>query len=845
MGLELVDGIARVLACATGAGIPLNVLDDLFVDACYFAPRLDRRSSRVLSEQKLRAVEPKRVAIMLPAWKEADVIEHMLEHNVAKIDYPRDRYDIFCGTYQNDPETQARVDAAARRFPNVHKVVVPHDGPTSKADCLNWVYQGIVLAERQTGRRFDILLMHDAEDVVHPLALRLYSLLIPPNEFVQTPVFSLPLPKRRLVSGTYIDEFAEHHLKDMRVREAIGGLVPSAGVGSAFARDTFQQVAAAHGQQPFNVESLTEDYEIGLKLRLTNRRAHFACHTIERRDGTKRREEFIATREYFPSDFRASVRQRSRWILGIALQTWAQVGWRGALPVLYCLWRDRKAVLTNALLLSAYALALYFGARMAIAHAAGAPWTFADVVPAGSPLIWMLQLNLSAAAWRMGMKARFVWRLYGPAHALLTVPRLLLGNLIGILATIRAVGQYTAYRVGGRPLRWLKTAHDFPAPERLAAARSMLGEYLLEQRALSAAELEEAVALQHATGATLGEVLTIAGMASPSVVTKALGRELDVPTVDSDPHAIPTTLLARVPELLAEELDVLPLAEIDGAVVVASASRLDEGACERLQAALGVPIQMRLASGVALRRARERAYRRLLVHADAEPTQAPPAGAPPPHGDVDGAGVARLGIPFCAFHGVVPLRAVAGAPPRVLCVAPLHDSVRTAVEARLGTTATFEIATTPPALRASLAAIYSSMPNAFDGTGLFGLDAAELDALKTELDHGVDLARLAGDARDQGLSPLEHLEANGAIAPVAIARARARLYGLSLAAEAGSSAAGLLPPRVALTHCVTVVGRSAGAVVLAAPRPTPRLAQEVVSLLSPLKVAWAVGPNMR
>jgi len=129
----------------------------------------------------------------LPAWDESEVIESMLEHNHRTLDYDTSLYDIFCGTYQNDLETQRKVAAVARRYPNVHKVVVPHDGPTSKADCLNWIYHGIVADERRRNQRFDILLMHDAEDVIHPLALRLYSLLIPTYEFVQTPVLSLPL----------------------------------------------------------------------------------------------------------------------------------------------------------------------------------------------------------------------------------------------------------------------------------------------------------------------------------------------------------------------------------------------------------------------------------------------------------------------------------------------------------------------------------------------------------------------------------------------------------------------------------------------------------------------------
>ncbi len=107
--------------------------------------------------------------------------------------------------------------------------------------------------------------------------MRLYSLLIPEHDFVQTPVFSLPVPRSKLVGATYIDEFAEAHLKDMLVREAIGGLVPSAGVGSAFCRNAFEEIAAQHGQKPFNPESLTEDYEIGLKFRLAGKKVHFAC----------------------------------------------------------------------------------------------------------------------------------------------------------------------------------------------------------------------------------------------------------------------------------------------------------------------------------------------------------------------------------------------------------------------------------------------------------------------------------------------------------------------------------------------------------------------------------------
>src|SRR5262249_59459649 len=96
----------------------------------------------------------KHVAIMVPLWKEHAVIAHMLEHNLAALRYTN--YHFFVGAYPNDDPTLDAVVSVANRFPNVHLAMCPHDGPTSKADCLNWIYQHIGLYEEQTGERFDL-----------------------------------------------------------------------------------------------------------------------------------------------------------------------------------------------------------------------------------------------------------------------------------------------------------------------------------------------------------------------------------------------------------------------------------------------------------------------------------------------------------------------------------------------------------------------------------------------------------------------------------------------------------------------------------------------------------------
>ena len=687
---------------------------------------------------------------MVAAWQEAEVIEHMLEHNLRSLDYDHAQYDIFVGTYCNDADTQKKVDLVARRARNVHKIVVPHDGPTCKADCLNWIYQGIVLNEKRSGRRYDVLLMHDAEDVIHPLALRLYARLIPQHDFVQTPVFSLPVPRSKLVAGTYIDEFAEHHLKDMLVREAMGGLVPSAGVGSAFARDAFEEIAGAHGQKPFNPESLTEDYEIGLKFRLAGKKVHFACHTIERKvttrgllgERTKVEEEYIATREYFPDELAASVRQRSRWVLGISLQTWAQLGWQGPAAVLYNLYRDRKALLTNALLLGAYLLLTYFAGRT-VADAAGvSPWNLSQVVPDASPLEVLLTLNIFFLAWRTSVKVRMVSKLHGLAHGLMSVPRLVLGNLIGLFATSRAVWMYAKHRITGRPLRWLKTKHAFPNHEVLRAERRRLGEFLVDRKVLSEGDLDRALDLQQATSLPLGEVLSVTGVVPADEVSRALGEQLEMAAVDPDPNGVPRDLLTRLSEAEAEALGVLPLAfDSTGCIQVAFASEPDMAVRLRVEEKLGRPVVPVLAREAAIARARRRAYRTLVAAPSANPGL--PLGQTLVQGghlpalalaaalaeqrasgerlgdllvrkrlvsshlvaealdarrqsicldyrqvrpeEVEVEALQRLGYGMCTFYGLVPLRAAGkGQPVAIASAFPLHPHVLGACADRLG-----------------------------------------------------------------------------------------------------------------------------------------------------------------
>jgi len=322
------------------------------------------------------------------------------------------------------------------------------DGPTTKADCLNRLYRALMEDERRSGRQARMILLHDAEDMVDPAALALLDAALDEADFVQLPVLPEPAQDSRWVSAHYCEEFAEAHGKTLVVRDALGAALPAAGVGCAFARAMIGRMAQEPGRagEPFSVESLTEDYELGIRVRRHGGRARFLRLRAE--DGT-----LVATRACFPGRIGASVRQKSRWIHGIALQGWERLGWHWHPAELWMHLRDRRSPLTALVLACAYLL-LALGLLHALAGNLGATprmaWT-----PLAETLVL---LNLAAFAWRALCRFGFTARDYGWGEGLRAVLRIPLANVITIAAGFRAMRGYLA-SFDGRPPTWDKTSH--------------------------------------------------------------------------------------------------------------------------------------------------------------------------------------------------------------------------------------------------------------------------------------------------------------------------------------------------------------------------------------------------
>lgn len=538
--LQPVDHAMLRLLTPLAIAILISGLDDLTIDIAWAAGWVHRKLRPRADlfppgARQLDSAPRRRIAILVPLWQEHRVIARMLEHAVGSIRYPE--YHIFAGAYRNDRRTQDAIHQVTARFPNVHLALVPHDGPTSKADCLNWIYQHVKRQERRL-ERFDLIVTHDAEDVIHPDELRWINLYAARYDFIQTPVLALKTPLVALTHGIYCDEFAEYHTRDMVVRPLLGGFVPGAGVGTGYRREALERLAASSAHRLFEPDSLTEDYENGLKMfRLGCSQAFVP--PLRAADGT-----FLATREYFPQSFRSALRQRTRWLMGIALQGWQRHGWGANRGEFYWMWRDRKGLITNPLGLAANLVFIY--------GVATAMWM--RIPPLAARLVYV---TLALQILRIAVRMACVGRVYGVAFALGVPVRALYANALNSAASVFAVARFAVARLRGDRFRWLKTDHAFPSAATLVAHKRRLGEILASAGRLSTAQLTRALETRP-PGVRLGDHLVRTGYSTEWEICEALSLQQGLPTARLNADEVPPRLARALPARVSRAWRVLP-----------------------------------------------------------------------------------------------------------------------------------------------------------------------------------------------------------------------------------------------------------------------------------------------
>lgn len=543
-------------------------------DACLFLAW-----AWVSARGRTRAVEPEHLAsevesplaVFVPLWQEDAVIGQMVTHNATAIRYSN--YHFFIGAYPNDAATIDAIVELEGRFPNVHLALTPHDGPTSKADCLNWIYQTMLLYEERSGVRFAAAITHDAEDLIHPDSFQAINYHLREYDMVQVPVLPLATPVKEWVHGIYIDEFIENQVRDLAVRCRLGGFLPSAGVGTAFSRHALERLAESADNRVFEPACLTEDYENGFRVRVLGLRQILL--PMQTAAGVR------ATREYFPRTFRAAARQRTRWVTGIVWQGLERHGWAGGWRQWWWHWRDRKGLPGNAVGILANAAFVYGACSWAADLVRGESWHLGGAL-LGSWVVAAIPFTLAMAALQAGARAALVGRVYGWRHGAASVIRIPLANWLNAAAGVRATWRYWRARARREPMVWLKTAHQYPNRYALEAHRPTLQEVLVGSHYCSREEVDAAIASKPA-GMRLQDWLLELGQLTEGELYEALSLQLCVPLVGVEADEIQPRIARSLPAHLLRQWQVIPVRRQGGELLLAGPEIPPEEAQEVLR----------------------------------------------------------------------------------------------------------------------------------------------------------------------------------------------------------------------------------------------------------------------
>src|SRR5690554_1473245 len=396
--------------CSSTLVIFFSSLEDALLDGLWLLARLQGRLAAPAAVAPTRRAPQRPLAVMVPAWDEAEVLPRSLGHLLSTAQY--ERYRVFVGYYPNDPATRDVLERLAAEDARIIPVSTGQPGPTSKAHCLNAILAEILTWEARHGLRFAGFVLQDAEDVSHEHALTHFDSLLHDYDLIQLPVFPLVERLRHLVGGHYLDEFAEKHAQEAPLRGLMSGIVPGAGVATAYAREALLNVARNNQGDAFRIGMVTEDYELSHRLANEGTRQIFLRRLAGPGPGRNTRRDLLGTCEIFPRSCRASLRQKTRWILGNVFQGWEYIGWRGSIAQRYFLYRDRKILLCGPAACCSLAGLLYTGLASIVAQKAPA-YALPPLLPPEDPLWLLAYANMGFLFYRLAIRHLWVAALHG------------------------------------------------------------------------------------------------------------------------------------------------------------------------------------------------------------------------------------------------------------------------------------------------------------------------------------------------------------------------------------------------------------------------------------------------
>ena len=498
--------------------LSISAIDDLFIDITYWVYWLYRKNKmrhyQSLTYSKLCSKPEEHIAIMIPCFDDTKIIESMLSHNCMDIDY--ENYKIFVGIYKNDVKTLK----AVQNFANLNNKVIccAHEAKSTanKVQNLNEIYKNILSYEELHNIKFSAFVSHDAVDLIHPVALKMYNYLVERKDIVQLPVFPMKVKDTCFTHWTYNDELAERNTKDLIVREVLGGFIPSAGSGTSFARRVMEILVEENKGYPFSIDFENGLYDSCFIAGLKNLSQIFVTKHIyqnqwrRRASGNKyylkRLEVFISTSTLYPLNYRDAVKEKTKVILSRAFQKIRKIEGKRRGITRYEVMHDRKILITYFLNFLASILFIFWLAYSHFDIKDPRFMSLDNLITEHKLIYGFLIFFFIAICQRLLQRMIAVYRVYNDLVAvLLSIPRAAYDNIINAHALFRAYMIFLFTKKAKR-LSWNKVNHELPNLERIISKKKLLGELLLEKKLMTKQQLIALLQKQQVGGKFLGKL---------------------------------------------------------------------------------------------------------------------------------------------------------------------------------------------------------------------------------------------------------------------------------------------------------------------------------------------------
>jgi MSHA biogenesis protein MshE len=142
------------------------------------------------------------------------------------------------------------------------------------------------------------------------------------------------------------------------------------------------------------------------------------------------------------------------------------------------------------------------------------------------------------------------------------------------------------------------------------AVKIRLGDVVVAQKVITAAQLAQALEQQKRTGRRLGRILVEGGMCSEEQIAEAVARQLGIPHINLKFHNVDNEVVRRLPESQARRFRAIVLEDRASSYLVGMADPSDLFAHDELQRTLKRPVETAAVSEEQLMHTIDRVYRR-------------------------------------------------------------------------------------------------------------------------------------------------------------------------------------------------------------------------------------------